>query len=83
MSPVLSECHNFLTPFHPSMADETMAPATTLFLRGAEDFLKPSHATFVVVKQRGSIMRGDVISLIHQPSCRSSLLGMRTRPLAG
>mgnify|MGYP005812256327 CR=1 FL=1 len=51
MSPVLSECRNFVTPFHPPMADETMAPATTLFTQSAEDFLKPSPVTVVVVKQ--------------------------------
>ncbi|MCA6111664.1 hypothetical protein [Bradyrhizobium cenepequi] len=83
MSPVLSECRNSVTPFHPSTADQTMALATTLFSRSAEDFQKPSPATVVVVKQPGSIMRGDRVSLTHQPSRRSSQLGMHTRPLAG
>jgi hypothetical protein len=82
-SPIPSKCCSSVTPFYPLAADETMALAMTLFSSGAEDFLKPSPVTVVVIKQRGSIMQGDVISLIHQPSCRSSLHGMRTRPLAG
>jgi hypothetical protein len=72
-----------VTPFHPLAANETMALPTIPFSRSAEDFLKPSPDTVVVIRQRASVMCGDVISLIHQPSCRSSLLGMHTRPLAG
>jgi hypothetical protein len=77
-----NECRNSVTRSHPSTADETMAPATTLFSHSADDSLKPSPATVVLVRVPGSAMRGDV-SLIHRLSCRSSLLGMHQRPLAG
>jgi hypothetical protein len=72
-----------VTPSYPLAADETMVLPTIPFSCGPEDFPKPSPVTVVVIKQRDSIVCGDVISLIHQPSCRSSLLGMHTRPLAG